>query len=262
MDWENERYVRLYTRSTVDDSVLTWEARALWHELLRKFDRSGVIDLGRHGTKGISALVGIPLEVVAGALDELVEDGRVSLNLDDKRLLAPNFLEAQEAKQSDKLRQARSRESRRAMSQNVTDCHDSSHGVTNGHDSSRCVTPSLAEPNQTSLAVSLAQSPLERFDFESVYADYPRKQGKAKGLTAARRIITTQEDFERFTDCITFMARAFRSKDSRQFCPHFSTFVNAKSWRDEEWPGSDRVTTSPGKLTPAQLLDRANGITA
>jgi hypothetical protein len=109
---------------------------------------------------------------------------------------------------------------------------------------------------------SIAQSALERFDFESAYADYPRKQGKAKGLTAARRIITTPEDFEKFTDCITFMSRAFRSKDAKQFCPHFSTFVNAKSWRDEEWPGSDRVTTSPGKLTPGQLLDQANGITA
>lgn len=151
MDWENERYVRLYTRSTVDDSVLSWQARALWHELLRKFDRSGVIDLGRHGTKGISALVGIPSDVVTGALLELAEDGRVGFNEEGTRLLAPNFLEAQEAKQSDKLRQARSRESRRALSQNVTECHDSSHGVTSGHTVSQPVTPSLAVPSLAKL---------------------------------------------------------------------------------------------------------------
>lgn len=94
MDWANERWVRLYTRDTADWAVLSWEARSLWMHLLRKFDRSGIIQLGRHGLKGVAASVGMPLDVVERAIPELIEDG--CLVERDGCLVSPNYLPANE----------------------------------------------------------------------------------------------------------------------------------------------------------------------
>jgi hypothetical protein len=149
MDWENERYVRVYTRDTIDWVALGWEAQALFLLLIRKVDRSGVLEIGRHGARGVAGLIGMPSEVVERALAVLTTDGCVTIR--DGLLLMPNFIEAQEAKQSDKQRQKESRDKRRkgAMSQTVTEPsqivterHGQSHAVTDGHTLS--LQPSLA----------------------------------------------------------------------------------------------------------------------
>jgi hypothetical protein len=113
VDWSNERYVRLYTRDTPDWLLLSWEARSLWMHLLRKFDRSGVIDLGRHGLRGLAATVLMPQEVVERALPELVEDGCLVHN--DQHLVAPNYLPANEASSSDAQRAREYRERQRVQ---------------------------------------------------------------------------------------------------------------------------------------------------
>lgn len=111
MDWPNEKWVKLYTRDTDDHLVLSWQARAVWHEMIRKFDRSGLIEMKR-GRRGLAALIRIPLEVVDAAIPELVEDGR--LRELPNGYFAPNFMEAQEATSSNSQRQRESRERRRA----------------------------------------------------------------------------------------------------------------------------------------------------
>lgn len=181
MDWENERYVRLYTRDTVEWEMLPWQSRALWPLLLRKVDRIGYLPLGRHGCRGLAALVKLPPEVVEPGLEGLLEDGCV-VKLEDKAggeiLFVPNFVPAQEARQSDKARKAKQRELERAkalarsrgvqppddtgravtsgddmghrvtvrdqQSRSVTDGHNSGENVTTGHTASQSVTPSLA----------------------------------------------------------------------------------------------------------------------
>ncbi len=179
MDWENERYVRSYTRETVDDIALSWEARALWDRLLLRFDRAGVLEIGRHGWKGLAGLVRMPPSVVERAGFELLEDGRVEVR--GTSLIAPNFIDAQEAKQSDKLRQRESRARRRDQARaknlgffpadpNVTKRDDKSHGVstkrdvpsqnvTTSHTRSHGVTPSLAVPSLASKSTSPTSGP-------------------------------------------------------------------------------------------------------
>lgn len=175
MDWENERYVRLYTRDTVDDIVLSWEADALWTKLMRKFDRAGVLPMSRHGWKGIAALTRIPLEVVERAIDELLVDGRIELRGD--WLFAPNFMTAQESKQTDKQRKADSRARRREIARAeengflaYTDVQNSDKKSSDGtpsddsrtksHTRSHAVTPTLPDPSLTSVSVPAAQEPL------------------------------------------------------------------------------------------------------
>lgn len=110
MRWEDERYVRVYTRDTAEWRALGWEAQALVHQLFRKVDRAGLLELGRTGLRGLADLTQIPLEVVERALPILIEDGCVTWVSDGRSLFIPNFLEAQSAKSSDKARQQAARE--------------------------------------------------------------------------------------------------------------------------------------------------------
>jgi hypothetical protein len=112
MDWPNEPYVRVYTRDTDDDLALSWEARALWDRLMRKFDRSGFIETKR-GARGLAAIALQPLPVVERVLPELLADGR--LVAVEGGFVAPNYVDAQTASKSDRLRQQEARDRRRSQ---------------------------------------------------------------------------------------------------------------------------------------------------
>lgn len=145
LDYANERWVRVYTRDTTTWKLLTWQARAVLMFLIRKVDRSGVIDVGNDGVAGLAAVLEIPEEVAADAVDQLVRRGVVVTKRD--LYVLPAFIEAQETPSSDAQRKRDSRERRRAhaiqsqnvtdKSQNVTDGHVESHAVTNGHSETR-----------------------------------------------------------------------------------------------------------------------------
>ena len=150
MRWEDERYVRLYTRDTATWKLLSWQGRALLPLLLRKADRLGLVDLEGDSVEGVAALVDIPPEVVAPGLtgpNGLLARG-VVVEVPGG-LAFPRYTEAQEARASDRLR-AQDYRARKAIthrdeaSRTVTDRHDSSHGVTRRHPASHGVTPSLA----------------------------------------------------------------------------------------------------------------------
>lgn len=115
MNWEDERYVRLYVRDTGDWVTLSWDAQALFVQILRKVDRAGVLQFGKHGIRSLAAVIGHRemAERLAPALDELLADGCIQMQGDC--IIVPNFIEAQEAKQSDKQRQSESRLRRRDL---------------------------------------------------------------------------------------------------------------------------------------------------
>lgn len=176
MRWEDERYVRIYTRDTPDWLAMQWQGRAVFYELSRKVDRSGFVPLGKSGNRGLAGCLHMPLDVVEAGVAELLTDGCVVAV--DGGLLVRNFLEAQEARQSDGARKRTQRERARnekrdgvghdvsraadgpdesgqpvtkrdQVSQNVTESHEVSRAVTDGHDRSQGVTPSLAVPSRT-----------------------------------------------------------------------------------------------------------------
>lgn len=150
MDWSNEEYVRLYTRETAADLELSWGALALWRALLVKFDRAGLIPI-KNGWVSVARLTRIPEDIVIQVGPELVRDGRIKMI--DGSVYAPNFIAAQTASKSDKLRQRESRERRASVAHSAPQvidstnaCHTPSHDVTNGHTPSRNVTLASAEP--------------------------------------------------------------------------------------------------------------------
>ena len=122
--------------------------------------------LDKYGLDGIAVSIGLPRDVTEAGLNALAADGCIQINADV--LLMPNFLEAQEARQSDRARQAESRARRRdkaKLRDPVTLCDNWSQNVTECHTRSHAVTPSLAVP---SLAVPSRADPIS-----SASADAP-----------------------------------------------------------------------------------------
>lgn len=148
MRWEDERYVRVYTRDTGDWLGLSFEAQALFLMLLRKVDRIGELHLGRRGLDSVPALLGHPdkAERLTPALRELLADGCVRLADDGAKLFVPNFLKAQEAAKSpaERKREQRERDAAKALENTHL-----SRDVTPGHEMSLRTVPSRAVPCRT-----------------------------------------------------------------------------------------------------------------
>ena len=112
MNFQDERWVRLFTRNTPSWVSMKWESRAVLPLLMRELDRSGCIDLGADGMDGLALLVMLPVTVVRDGVTDLVRRQTVVAN--GTKLVMPNFLEAQEIPKSDKDRAKAYREKKRS----------------------------------------------------------------------------------------------------------------------------------------------------
>lgn len=159
MRWQDERYVRFYTRNTPEWCVLYWQARGLMGLLLREVDRAGILELGKLGLRAVAVAVRAPWEEIEGPLSKLLEDGMVEHREDLSLLVIPNFVEAQECVQSDRARKRTERERARdfakAKSRNVTDAgkkvDTSSRNVTASSDSVTESPDTASSPEKMSL---------------------------------------------------------------------------------------------------------------
>jgi hypothetical protein len=153
MRWEDERYVRLYTRDTLTWIRWGWEGQCVFALLERKVDRAGVIEIGEEDpAEALNAITGIPVEICAIAWARLSAGKNPTVTIRDemsRAFVIPNFIEAQEANQSDAARKRKSRELARAVNQSrdVTNGHENGQKVTRGHTRSQPVTPSCAVPS-------------------------------------------------------------------------------------------------------------------
>jgi hypothetical protein len=243
VDWQNERYVRVYTRETVADSALTWEARAIWIEILKRLDRAGVLSLGGCGLRGLAGLIRIPSDVVEIHFPSLLIDGRIVQNGDF--LVAPNFQEAQEAIQSNKQRTAECRARRREialfnekMSQNVTNSNESLQNVTTGNVLQRAVTPSLAVPSLTTLSTErverriMIKSAKPDPDFEAFWKAYPHRVAKKNALKAWQQA-KDKPPIEEILVAIETQKNSHKWKeDGGKWIPHPATWINGGRWSD------------------------------
>lgn len=142
MRWEDENYVRFYTRDTADWLLLTWQARGLFGLLMRIADRAGIIPLGKAGLRSLAGLLHAPWAEIESALGELLADGCIEHSVSENKLVIPRFVEAQEATRSDRQRQKEKRERDRnhALSRDVTKRDALSRDVDPTEQMSRSVT--------------------------------------------------------------------------------------------------------------------------
>ncbi len=201
MDWTNERYVRIYTRDTADLMAIGWQGRTVLWEMIRKADRAGIID-GDEDT--LPDLLRLPRDITKEGISRLLKRGTVERG--QSAYVVVNFIEAQEAKQSDRQRQAKSRAKRRdrARSDKVTnrdsesqhtvtsrdnklqDTKKTSQSVTPCHGESHRVTPSLSVP---SLAVPNRTDPKEVDT--AITVSTPKKLKKVKKANTGAKSATT-----------------------------------------------------------------------
>lgn len=138
MRWEDERYVRFYTRDTPEWLALSWQARGLFGLVLRAVDRAGLLRVGKLGKKGVAVAVHAAWADVDEPLTELLEDGCVVWDEARAAFLIRNYLEAQECAKSDAARKRESRERARAQFGGTSAASEKARAVLNG---SRNVTP-------------------------------------------------------------------------------------------------------------------------
>jgi hypothetical protein len=162
MRFDDEQYVRLFTRDTPTWVMIGWEARAFLMALLRKVDRAGVLDLGGEGLEGLAVIVLLPLEIVKAGLPKCIDRGILALR--DDKIIWLKFMEAQECAQTDKARKRAQRERDRALALHPENLPTNQKLVTAGHAESRPVTPRAVaqegqeRPADTSVATSNAGS--------------------------------------------------------------------------------------------------------
>lgn len=114
MRFEDEQYVRVYRRDTTTWLMMNWQGRCILPLILRKLDRAGLLDLEGDGYDALAAHIQVPVEVVEEGIKSILRRGTLVLR-EDGLLMAPRFIEAQEAKQSDKARQKASRDRARDL---------------------------------------------------------------------------------------------------------------------------------------------------
>lgn len=141
LPWDDSEFVKLYRPDGAYFPHLSWDGQALILQLWRILDRSGCMDLGPSGAKGLPKLLHHPesADRIAAALQELLDCSVATIR--GNVLCVPCFLDSQSARQNDKLRQQASRARRRqdALSADEqpnetvtpdTKCHTMSRQVT------------------------------------------------------------------------------------------------------------------------------------
>lgn len=260
MNWEDERYVRLYTRDTITWKLLGWEGRFVMMSLLRKVDRAGCLDL-EAGTEGLSALLEMPEEIVQAGLAACTKRGTVQQR--GSMLVLPRFLEAQEAKQSDRQRQRECRERRRDLGQRanvvglshepesqsriVTEqSHMLSRGVTESHtDSPAGVTPSCTVPSCTDPPKSpkgdlpglKSDKPLPPGFWQRFVARAGKEWGLperfAKSCEAIGAIVPGREQAQLLAGALEAQQAGFTEQDFMKLADFIA--AGGVSWRSAAW---------------------------
>lgn len=110
MRYEDEPYVRKYTRKTLTNRLLGWEGRAVLDAMLGEFDAAGVFDFRGDPVRSIVAVTDIPEDFVRVGLERLIETETWTVT--SSRIVWPTFEEAQNCTRSDRERQRISRKKR------------------------------------------------------------------------------------------------------------------------------------------------------
>src|SRR5678815_4690387 len=113
MNFEDEEYVRVYSKKTITFKRLGWEGRTvLWH-LMLEADRAGCILLGEGDeVEAVTVLIDLPEDVVRTGLLRLSSQGVTSRH--GPNMVINRFVEAQEARRSDRLRALEYRDRQKA----------------------------------------------------------------------------------------------------------------------------------------------------
>lgn len=106
----------------------------------------------------------------------------------------------------------------------------------NAHVTSTCRYSTRQDKTEHKNNQSTAACASEVFDLQKLYEGYPRKLGRAVGLSRLKAMIKTRDDYLAFEQAVkNYVEHIRRSKMEPQFIKHFSSFVGTakiQPWRD------------------------------
>ncbi len=115
MHWDEEVWIKVYTRDTGAWVALSWQARGLALEIARKLPRAtGEISLGRRGLESLALLLRANWKEIEPFVRELLDDGRLEYDEETGILSDPQHVARQTAVASDAIRQRESRARKRS----------------------------------------------------------------------------------------------------------------------------------------------------
>jgi hypothetical protein len=167
MNFEDEPYVRVYTRKTLTHKLLGWEGRTVMRLMIDDFDPAGVFEIRGDAAHCISAVTDLPIEIVRVGLARLIETETWVVTT--RAITWPTYEEAQNCVRSDRLRQRASRKARAEKSVTdvtlpVTPKPAPVTDVTSGHEMSPSLppipAPSLPSPHPPEREDARARPPV------------------------------------------------------------------------------------------------------
>lgn len=111
MNFEDEHYVRIYTRDTKTWLRWGWEGQCVFMATMRKLDKAGILDVD-DPIEDVALVTGLPVEIVTAGLPRVLRSGTFEVR--NGRLVCPRYIEGQTAAKSDAQRMREHRERRRA----------------------------------------------------------------------------------------------------------------------------------------------------
>lgn len=105
MKYDEENWIKLYTRDTAGWLSVSWQARGLSLEIARKLPKkTGELSLGRKGLEALGALLRAPWLEIEPYVRELIEDGRLVYDAERQTISDPQHADRQEAVTSGRVR--------------------------------------------------------------------------------------------------------------------------------------------------------------
>ncbi len=101
--------------------------------------------------------------------------------------------------------------------------------------------------NNNNLSDSTCVEVRRVFDFNALYKEYPRKEGKTKGLLACKAQIKTEDDYLLLKQAIyRYRAHVQKTATDSKYIKLFSTFMS--SWRDWLDPETGTASVAPQEI--------------
>ena len=228
-------YAKLF--STITDSSL-WsaskDARLLFVTMLAKADQTGFIEAS---TSGLARAANLTVDETRAALDVLmapdpeskskVADGRRVIEVPRGYCLV-NYEEHR-----DRGAEEERREYMRTYMREYRNKHAVSDGSKHDVNSGKTKLAKLGQAEAEAPAKAEAEekpspaAPREGFDFDALYAKYPRKEGRKKGLQRFKSQITTRLKYDALTRAVENYAATITDPT---YAKHFDTFMGC--WED------------------------------
>lgn len=268
LNYSDESYVRTYRRETTAWLLLPWEACALFRLISTKLDRAGVLDLdGTTAEEALAIHTRMPEDVIAAALPHLVKRG--FLVVKNGAIFDPDFIEAESAVQSDRVRAVESRSRRRdhVASRNVTGSHEATQ-----ESPRRDTVPAPGPSHETLPTVTPSDGAVTKRDTESRESAEPEpaEQNVTQYSTVPTSTVPCSADSARargrvrdpqgVAEALTMPIGERAARIARDAL--FASFVCPEQW-PEVVAVAQRLADALGQPAPKLLrLDRDNGVRA